>query len=65
MEGFVEVINDIFISDPENVLEAVAGADGMVVSDDTVATAGVSDGCGSEPNVVLKGDGLRVLRRRW
>lgn len=53
------------MSDPEKVLEAVVGAEGTVVSEDTVAAAGVSDGCCSEPNEVSKGDGLRVLKRRW
>jgi hypothetical protein len=66
MEGFVEVIKDNFMSDPENVLDAegAAGSDGAEGTEDEDGTAGVSEGCGSEPKAG-KGEGLRVRRRRW
>ena len=57
------------MSEPENavdVLEAegAIGSEGAEGTDETDGAAGASDDCASEPSAV-KGDGLRVRRRRW
>jgi hypothetical protein len=66
IEGFVDVIRDIFMSVPENVVELLdaEGAESSEGTEDLDGATAVSDGCGSEPSAV-KGDGLRVRRRRW
>jgi hypothetical protein len=66
MEGFVDVIKDIFMSVPENEVEVLdaEGSEGSEGTEDTDGAVAVSDCCGSEPSAV-KGDGLRVRRRRW
>ena len=56
------------MSEPENAVdvldaEGATGSEGAEGTDETDA-AGTSDDCGSEPSAV-KGDGLRVRRRRW
>ena len=63
------MINDNFMSEPENVVvvldaEGANGSEGSEGTDETDGAAGASDDCASEPSAV-KGDGLRVLRRRW
>jgi hypothetical protein len=60
------VIRDIFMSVPEKVVEVldVEGAEGSEGTEDSDEAIVASDGCGSEPSAV-KGDGLRVRRRRW
>lgn len=68
IEGLVAVIKDNFMSEPENAVdvldaEGATGSEGAEGTDETDA-AGTSDDCGSEPSAV-KGDGLRVRRRRW
>jgi hypothetical protein len=54
------------MSVPEKVVEVldVEGAEGSEGTEDSDEAIVASDGCGSEPSAV-KGDGLRVRRRRW
>ena len=68
IEGFVAVIRDSFMSEPENAVdvldaEGATGSEGAEGTDETDA-AGASEDCKSDPSAV-KGDGLRVLSRRW
>jgi hypothetical protein len=63
------VIKDNFMSEPENAVdvldaEGADGSEGAEGIDETDGAAGASEDCGSEPSAV-KGDGLRVRRRRW
>ena len=69
IEGFVEVMRDIFMSEPENAVEVLdaegaIGSEGAEGTDETDGAAVASDDCVSEPSAV-KGDGLRVRKRRW
>ena len=57
------------MSEPENAVyvldaEGTIGSEGAEGTDETDGAAGASDDCVSEPSAV-KGDGLRVRRRRW
>jgi hypothetical protein len=57
------------MSEPENAVdvldaEGAIGSEGAEGTDETDGAAGPSDDCVSEPSAV-KGDGLRVRRRRW
>jgi hypothetical protein len=69
MDGLVEVMSDIFISELENVVDALetldaagrVGAAGAAGADGIDA---VSEDWPSDPSA-LKGEGLRVRRRRW
>jgi hypothetical protein len=69
MDGLVEVMSDIFISELENVVDALETLDTV----GTVGAAGATGADGidvdsedwpSDPSA-LNGDGLRVRRRRW
>lgn len=69
MDGLVEVMSDIFMSELEKVVEVLETLD--IVG--TVGTAGatgadgtdvVSEDWPSDPSA-LNGDGLRVRKRRW
>ena len=57
------------MSEPENAVEVLdaegaTGSEGAEGTEETDGAAGASDDCASEPSAV-KGDGLRVRRRRW
>jgi hypothetical protein len=74
MEGLVEVMSDIFISELEKAVDVLGTLDVAGKTDGVGATGAVAVGAdgavevsedwASDPRA-LKGDGLRVRRRRW
>jgi hypothetical protein len=72
MEGLVEVMSDIFISELEKEVDALETLDAVVIAGTAGATGATgadgtdaaSEDWSSDPSAV-NGDGLRVRRRRW